>query len=155
MQIVLPDTRQFVNAYIIIIIILLFTSSVTTRRNDTTLQMTVTDSSVVEMVLLEIVTASLERDMSGEEWHERVTCYGTYKLQERLAKMRDLASTISTFCRFVEQTDSAVVLDVRILILSTFSSIFKCVYFNFHTNSSPTKHVNYKAKIEMDMQVYI
>ena len=93
----------------------LFLSPVTARRNDTTLQMTVTDSSVVEMVLLEIVTASLERETSEQDWHERVTCYGTYKLQERLVKMGDLASTISAFCRFVEQTDSAVVLDVRIL----------------------------------------
>lgn len=86
-------------------------------RNDTALQMTVTDSSVVEMILLEIVTASLERDnMTADDWHQRVTCYGTYNLQETLDRMEDLASSISAFCRFVEQTDSAVVLEVRVLI---------------------------------------
>ena len=66
---------------------------------------------------MEIVTASLERDnLAAADWHERVTCYGTYNVQETLAKMDDLASTISSFCRFVERTESAVVLEVRRLI---------------------------------------
>ena len=28
---------------------------------------------------------------------------------------------------------------------------YKYVYFNFHTISSPIKHANYKAKVEMDI----
>ena len=29
--------------------------------------------------------------------------------------------------------------------------LYKYVYFNFHTISSPIKHANYKAKVEMDI----
>ena len=68
---------------------------------------------MVELILMEIVTASLERDnLAAGDWHERVTCYGTYNVQETLSKMDDLASTISSFCRFVERTECAVVLEV-------------------------------------------